>query len=342
MTQRQQVIEALQHRSVFPIPYHVDFTMQEYEKMIEYTGNPRFMQAYTPCMHAVSYSGRTREIPERPGFFLDDYGVVWNRTGADRDIGVIDRPVIPDIEDYAYRFPEVDEKTLRAEMEQLMATKGDRFTMAGIGFSMFERAWTLCSMEEVLMAMVAAPAALDRLLEDICDYHLQMVRIMLEYDVDGIYFGDDWGQQKGLIMGKPHWMRFIKPRIQRLYNEVKAKGKFVFQHSCGDIHEILPELVEMGLDCYQTFQPEIYDIQQVKNTLGQRLSFWGGISTQRLLPFAEPDEIQKETVRILNILGKNGGYIAAPTHAVPGDVPPENIMAMLEVFAHQEQFGING
>ena len=98
----------------------------------------------------------------------------------------------------------------------------------------------------------------------------------------------------------------------------------------------------MGLDCYQTFQPEIYDIQQVKNTLGQRLSFWGGISTQRLLPFAEPDEIQKETVRILNILGKNGGYIAAPTHAVPGDVPPENIMAMLEVFAHQEQFGING
>ena len=98
----------------------------------------------------------------------------------------------------------------------------------------------------------------------------------------------------------------------------------------------------MGLDCYQTFQPEIYDIQQVKSTLGQRLSFWGGISTQRLLPFAEPDVVQKETARILNILGKNGGYIAAPTHAVPGDVPPENIMAMLEVFAHQEQFGING
>ena len=340
MTQREQVIDALQHRSVFPIPYHVDFTMQEYEKMIEYIGNPRFMEAYAPCMHAISYSGRTREIPERPGFFLDDYGVVWNRTGADRDIGVIDRPVISDIEDHDYRFPEVDEETLRAEMEQLMATKGDRFTIAGIGFSMFERAWTLCSMEEVLMAMVAAPAALDRLLNDICEYHLKMIRIMLEYDVDGIYFGDDWGQQKGLIMGKPHWMRFIRPQMQRLYGEVKSKGKFVLQHSCGDIHEILPELVDMGLDCYQTFQPEIYDIQQVKNTVGQRLSFWGAISTQRLLPFADPETVKKETARILNILGKNGGYIASPTHAVPGDVPPENILAMLEVFSNQEAFGI--
>ena len=342
MTPRQQVIDALNHRQIFPIPYHVDFTGQEYQRMVEYTGKPNVMDTYAPCKYLISYSGRTREIPGRPGFFEDDYGVIWNRTGADRDIGVIERPVIEDIECHHYRFPQVDEAKLRTEMEQLVARKKDRFAMAGIGFSMFERAWTLCSMEEVLMAMVAAPAALDRLLEDICDYHLQMVRIMLEYDVDGIYFGDDWGQQKGLIMGKPHWVRFIKPRIQRLYDEVKAKGKFVVQHSCGDINEILPELVEMGLDCYQTFQPEIYDIQQVKSTLGQRLSFWGGISTQRLLPFAEPDVVQKETARILNILGKNGGYIAAPTHAVPGDVPPENIMAMLEVFAHQEQFGING
>lgn len=151
---------------------------------------------------------------------------------------MIERPVIEDIECHHYRFPQVDEAKLRTEMEQLVARKKDRFAMAGIGFSMFERAWTLCSMEEVLMAMVAAPAALDRLLEDICDYHLQMVRIMLEYDVDGIYFGDDWGQQKGLIMGKPHWVRFIKPRIQRLYDEVKAKGKFEVQHSCGDINEI--------------------------------------------------------------------------------------------------------
>ena len=129
MTPRQQVIDALNHRQIFPIPYHVDFTGQEYQRMVEYTGKPNFMDTYAPCMYLISYSGRTREIPGRPGFFEDDYGVIWNRTGADRDIGVIERPVIEDIECHHYRFPQVDEAKLRTEMEQLVARKKDRFAM---------------------------------------------------------------------------------------------------------------------------------------------------------------------------------------------------------------------
>lgn len=219
-----------------------------------------------------------------------------------------------------------------------MANKGDRFAVAGIGFSMFERAWTLCSMEEVLAAMVASPDALHKLLDEICDYHLKLVNIMLEYDIDAVYFGDDWGQQKGLIMGAAHWRTFIKPRIARLYAAARAKGKFVIQHSCGDISEILGELCDIGLDCYQTFQPEIYDIEAVMNSIGSRLSFWGGISTQRLLPFADPETVKRETARTIGIMGKSGGYIPAPTHAVPGDVPPENVLAMLEVFKNQNEY----
>ena len=340
MTERERVIEALEHRQVRPIPYCVDFTEQEARRVAAFTGEEDFMRPFSNCIRSAYYSGRPRAIPGRPGFFLDDYGVTWNRTGADRDIGVIERPVIPDIENRSYRLPEVDEAALRREMEELMAGKGDCFALASIGFSMFERAWTLCSMEEVLYAMVAAPEALDSLLDEICDYHLKMVSIILEYDVDGVYFGDDWGQQKGLIMGPKHWRRFIKPRMARLYAAVKAKGRYVFQHSCGDIGEILPELVEIGLDCYQTFQPEIYDVAAVKAGVGQRLTFWGGISTQRLLPFAAPEAVREETVRLLNLLGKGGGYIAAPTHSVPGDVPPENVLAMLDVFAHQDRYGI--
>lgn len=341
MTQREKVVEVLNHRSVFPIPYYVDYTQQSYDRVADYNHDPDFMKSYHPCITLFQYSGRAREIPERPGFFIDDFGVVWNRTGADRDIGVIDHPIIEDIEDHDYQFPELDEAALRAEMEKLMREKGDRFAVAGVGFSMFERAWTLCSMEETLMAMLAAPEALEQLLNDICEYDLKIIRIMLEYDVDGIYFGDDWGQQQGLIMGKPHWMRFIQPQMKKLYGAVKSAGKFVVQHSCGDIREILPELVEIGLDCYQTFQPEIYDIQEIKRTIGKKLSFWGAISTQKLLPFADPETVQQETVRIMNILGKDGGYIAAPTHSVPGDVPAENILAMLDVFERQEEFGVH-
>ena len=167
---------------------------------------------------------------------------------------------------------------------------------------------------------------------------LRLIDVVLEYDIDAVYFGDDWGQQKGLIMGPNHWRRFIKPRMAKLYAAVRAKNKFVIQHSCGDCHEIFPDLIEIGLNCYQTFQPEVYDIAKMKALYGDKITFWGGVSTQRALPYMTPEQIQDETVRIMKALKKDGGLIIAPTHAIPFDVPPENIMAMAEVFQNQEKF----
>jgi uroporphyrinogen decarboxylase len=123
-----------------------------------------------------------------------------------------------------------------------------------------------------------------------------------------------------------------------MYKLAKDSGKFVGLHSCGDIGEVFPDLIEIGLDCYQTFQPEIYDIKMVKEKYGGRLSFWGGISTQQLLPIATPDEVREETIRIMKIMGKNGGFIAAPTHAISQDTPPENVIAMTDVFLNQDKY----
>ena len=172
-------------------------------------------------------------------------------------------------------------------------------------------------------------------MDKICEYNLRIVEIALEYDFDAIHFGDDWGQQHGLIMGPDHWRRFIKPRIARLYDRVKKAGKFVSQHSCGDCHEIFPDLVEIGLDCYQTFQPEIYDIVKMKELYGDKLTFWGGVSTQRCLPYATTEGVKEECHRIMETLRHGGGLIIAPTHALAFDVPAENILAMAEVFQNQ-------
>jgi uroporphyrinogen decarboxylase len=208
----------------------------------------------------------------------------------------------------------------------------------GFGFCMFERCWSLMGMENVLASMIACPEALEAFFDRICDYYAGLVDIALEYDVDGVYFGDDWGQQHGLIMGPDHWRRFIKPRMARLYERVKSKKKYVIQHSCGDNREIIGDLVEIGLDCYQTFQPEIYDIAEMKRRYGERLSFWGGVSTQQVLPRVSAREVQEEIVRVVKILRTNGGLIIAPTHALPYDIPPENIMAMVEVFQNQGRY----
>lgn len=338
MDKRQSIIDALCHRSTNPVPYHLDFTEQALEQLIAHTGNPGIEQELGAYLNYIQYWGWPTELADQPGHFRDEFGVVWNRTGADRDIGVVDFLQIPDLEDCDYQFPTFDEKRLRAEYEALVANKNGRFTMAGFGFCMFERSWSLMGMENVLMSMVACPDELEAFYDRICDYYLPMIDIALEYDIDGVYFGDDWGQQKGLIMGPSHWRRFIKPRMQRLYARVKAGGKFVFQHSCGDCHEILPDLIEIGLDCYQTFQPEVYDIDRMKELYGRKLAFWGGISTQQYLPGSTADEVRAETIRVMKLLRGDGGFIAAPTHALAFDVPPENILAMVDVFQNQDKY----
>lgn len=335
MTRRELVIEALEHRETPVLPYHMEFTEQALEQLIAYTGDPHIEEKIGSCLYYWQYWGWPTEIPGRPGWFRDDFGVEWDRNGADKDIGLPQENVIEDLEDCSYEFPLLDEARLRAQYQYMIEHKGDRFCMAGFGFVMFERLWSLMGMENALASMVACPDELDAFLDRICDYFCHLIDIALEYDFDGIYFGDDWGQQKGLIMGPGHWRHFIKPRMARMYAKVKAAGKYVMQHSCGDCNEILPDLIEIGLDCYQTFQPEVYDIEKVKAQYGDKLAFWGGVSTQRCLPYATPEGVKEEALRVAGILRKNGGYIWAPTHAIAFDVPPENIMALAEVF-HQQ------
>lgn len=338
MTRRELVIEALNHRESERIPFHMDFTQQAIENLIAYTGDKDIEEKIGGCLYYSQYWGWPTERADKPGWFRDDFGVEWNRNGVDKDIGMPEEWVIEDFEDYDYTFPTLDEARLRAEYEHLMATKGDRFCMAGFGFLLFERLWSLTGMENALVSMIVCPDELEEFLDRVCDYYCHLIDIALEYDFDGIYFGDDWGQQQGLIMGGEHWRHFLKPRLARMYAKVKAKGKFVIQHSCGDCSEILPDLIEIGLDCYQTFQPEVYDIFKIKEQYGDKLSFWGGVSTQRCLPYDTPEGVQKEAVRIAKTMSKGGGFIWAPTHALAFDVPPENIMALADVFHNQDKY----
>ena len=94
---------------------------------------------------------------------------------------------------------------------------------------------------------------------------------MLRYDIDGVKFGDDWGQQNGLIFGGRLWRRFIKPRLARMYGMVKRAGKAVMIHSCGRVQELFPDLIELGLDVFNPFQPEVMDPYEMKRQFGREL-----------------------------------------------------------------------
>jgi len=332
MTNKERVIKAINFEKTDYLPYDVSFTGQQYEKMVKAYG-----QDYLSSInnHMTMWGLSSAHNVSTDEYEIDEYGVVWGKEGEDKDIGVPRDFHITSEEDFRrYKFPEVETEYIKDACEKLMKTDENNFRMMGIGFSMYERLWSLMGIEDALANMIVEPELVHKILNTICERTLAILDIALAYDYDGFYFGDDWGQQQGTIMGPALWREFIKPYVSRLYDRVRSSGKYVIQHSCGDIRDIMDDLYEMGLNVYQTFQPEIYGLDYSKKMHG-KIAIWGGISTQNDLPSKTPEEIKQITRATVNHFKDTGGIIVAPTHSVPHDVPVENIKAMVEVFMSQ-------
>ena len=257
MTRKDRVWKALQHHQPDFIPFQVDFTQQEHDRVADFLRDPAFEPKIGGHIERANFSGPMGPETERPGFFRDDFGVIWNKTGVDRDIGMMDELLIKEPDISTYRFPELDEAAAHAKFRSLVENGRDTFKIGRLSMALYERAWSLRGMENLLCDMLQEPAFVDALLEKITDYTVRIIDIGLSYpEIDGFYFGDDWGQQTpGLIMGRRSWQRFLKPHLKRMYGRIKSKGRFVIQHSCGNILELYPELIEIGLDVHNTFQP---------------------------------------------------------------------------------------
>jgi uroporphyrinogen decarboxylase len=184
-------------------------------------------------------------------------------------------------------------------------------------------------MTDLLMDMIERPEFVERLLDAIVEHNLAQIRRALALGVEAVFFGDDYGSQTGLIMGREHWRHFFKPRLARMFGAVRDAGRYVCLHSCGCVAELFDEFIEIGLNMFNPFQPEVMDIYALKKQYHGRLAFDGGMSIQRVLPFGTPEEVRRETRRLIEA-GREGGYIFAPSHSVPPDVPPENLAAMMD------------
>ena len=122
----------------------------------------------------------------------------------------------------------------------------------------------------------------------------------------------------------------IREGERQEYDLIHRMNKDVFVHSCGKIDPIIPELSDMGLDALNPIQPECMDIGELKRLYGDRLSFYGGISTQQTLPNGTPDEVRRETRRVIELMSGNGGYITGPSQEIMPDVPYENLIALID------------
>jgi uroporphyrinogen decarboxylase len=335
MNNRHRVLTALSHKQPDKVPYDIRFTQKAHARMAQYYGDPDFASKLGNCFTWIRpYSGAESFVEVRPDVWRDEFGVLWDRR-IDKDIGVVcNRLVTPDnVNDF--EFPDASNPAKYDIIDEtIKATEGGVF-LVSLGFSLFERAWTLAGMENVLMAMAADKDFANTLLDRILDFNLTIIENVCSRNIDIFRFGDDWGHQRGLLMGPVLWREFIKPRFKKMCRLVKSKGKFVMLHCCGKVDEIFGELIECGLDIFNPFQPEVIDVFEAKKTYGNKMSFYGGISIQRTLPFGTPVQVREEVKKLIDIVGKNGGYIASGSHDIPADAKPENVAAMIEVLQNQ-------
>jgi uroporphyrinogen-III decarboxylase len=126
------------------------------------------------------------------------------------------------------------------------------------------------------------------------------------------------------------WRRFIKPRLAAIYDHCHQAGVYVGQHSDGNIVEIFPDLIEIGLDVFNPLEPAAMDVVEMKRRFGDKVTFYGGVDVEHTLPFGTPEEVRAEIRERAATIGRGGGYILQSTHTMLFDVPLENLIAYIE------------
>jgi len=336
MTKRDVVLDAIHFRKPAYVPWSWGPTIPCAEKLRQYLKTDDLTDFLDDHFIDVS-AGIGGWTETKPGFVRDGYGVVWDRT-VDQDIGnPCDWPIKKPSDLDRYHWPNADDPAGYAHIPETIAAHPGRFSRYMVDFSLFERAWTMRGMENLLMDMVERPEFVEEFLDRIVEHNLHQVHHALACGVDGVYFGDDYGMQRGLIMGATHWRKLIKPRLARMFAPVRDSGKLACMHSCGCVSELFDDLVEIGLKMFNPFQPEVMDVFAMMKKYRGRLAFHGGMSIQKTLPFGTVAEVREMAGRLVEA-GCNGGYVFSPSHGVPRDVPPENLVAMVDVLKSQPKY----
>lgn len=258
----------------------------------------------------------------------DEFGVLWTTNDIDRGSPI--RPCLAEPDLSGYTFPDPLACCRFEDLADWCDNNRDHYTVLWVG-DLWERASFMRGMEALLGDVVLNRGFVEELLRGIADYILQTMHLLFEtFDFDAIAVSDDYGTQQSLLISPGDWRRLIRPPLTEIYSAAKTNGRAVFHHTCGNVYEVIGDMIDIGLDFLHPIQPEAMDVCRLKREFGRHVTLWGGLRTQDLLPSGTADEVRQEVRRLKRQLGEGGGYVLEPGIIVQADVPLQNAVAAID------------
>ncbi len=352
MTSRERVLAALAHRRTDRVPRLL------YEEAIGYTPPvERLLREKCGPLEPRKYFAmditRVVENPTRLSALrfapwlgpdaaaalasgqVDEWGVWW-RQGSFHHFAHIESPLkavrdLCQLEEYPW--PDADQPyRFEGVRRQVASLHDEGFAVAAFAGSIFERAWYLRGMQQLMVDMCETPEIARELLERTAVCQRYAAEQFARAGVDIVITGDDVATQNSLMMRVEMWREFLKPLQTATARAVKEANPdcYVFYHCDGNVAALIPDLIETGVDILNPLQPECVNPATIKRKYGGRLSFWGTVSVQRTMAFGTPDQVRAEVRERIRTVGRGGGLILAPAHVLGPEVPWENIRAFFE------------
>ena len=286
-----------------------------------------------------------------PYTIVDEWGVPWSKPPGSLYTSPVlpplKRPTIEEIEKHPWpdpneqsRFVGLRERTLRLFEDTDYAIVADGLTGVGI----FDMAWRLRGMEDLLMDMILQPEFTEALFQRLTDFFVAIYGNYMQRVGDFIQmliYYEDLSGQDGPLISPALYRKYIKPCHHRIFQEIRKYTEAkICVHTCGSVYAFLDDFVDLGVDVINPVQTSARDMdpQRLKDKYGAALSFHGGIDTQQFLPRATPEEVKEEVRRMIRILGKGGGYLITSCHSIQPDVSPQNIVALFSAAAEHGRY----
>ena len=311
-------------RTLWALPGVMDYRKQEFNEVIG-----KFPGDFGGPVCSYGRGKRCKGDSAKVGVNVDAWGSVWY-VGEPGVIGEVKEYPLADwsaLDSYALPWELLDE----ADLSQVnkSCAQSDRFILAGTETRPFERMQFLRGTENLFMDLAYGNKEVFKLRDMLHEFSVREMEMWAGTDVDGVSFMDDWGTQKTLLISPKLWREFYKPLYKDYCDILHKKGKYVFFHSDGNIEAIYPDLVEIGVDALNS-QLFCMDMEKLGELYAGKITFWGEIDRQNILPFGTVTDVRNAVGRVAKALlkGKRTGVIAQCEWGVKD--PKENIEAVYD------------